>query len=91
MLFAGSDKQAAKNQLKQIKQATNASGKITRKVNAITDAASDSWNRLKNNVTAKSEDEIKEALQSNVEANKKISGDFVERNPSQVLLIKEKR
>ena len=71
VLFAGSDKQAAKNQLKQIKQATNASGKITRKVNAITDAASDSWNRLKNNVTAKSEDEIKEALQSNVEANKK--------------------
>lgn len=44
---------------------------VTRKVNAITDAASDSWNRLKNNVTAKSEDEIKEALQSNVEANKK--------------------
>lgn len=71
VLFAGSDKQAAKNQLKQIKQATNASGKITRKVNAITDAASDSWNRLKNSVTAKSEDEIKDALQSNVEANKK--------------------
>lgn len=47
-------------------------GKIdTRKVNAITDAASDSWNRLKNSVTAKSEDEIKDALQSNVEANKK--------------------
>lgn len=71
VLFAGSDKQAAKNQLKQIKQATSASGKITRKVNAITDAASDSWNRLKNSVTAKSEDEIKDALQSNVEANKK--------------------
>ena len=28
-------------------------------------------NRLKNSVTAKSEDEIKDALQSNVEANKK--------------------